>query len=132
MSNRTFAIIKPDAVKNKYTGLIYDRILKADFNILSSKLIKMTRKQAEHNSIEPLVTAPRSACNRLEHAFKVVVLPEPFAPRSDTTLPSSTSNVTPRNAKITWLYTTSILLTFNNDLDIYAPLSFLMWIRPHS
>ena len=27
MSNRTFAIIKPDAVKNKYTGLIYDRIL---------------------------------------------------------------------------------------------------------
>ena len=48
MSNRTFAIIKPDAVKNKYTGLIYDRILKADFNILSSKLIKMTRKQAEN------------------------------------------------------------------------------------
>ena len=48
MNNRTFAIIKPDAVKNKYTGLIYDRILKADFNILSSKLIKMTKKQAEN------------------------------------------------------------------------------------
>jgi len=48
MSNRTFAIIKPDAVKNKYTGLIYDRILKANFNILSSKLIKMTKKQAEN------------------------------------------------------------------------------------
>lgn len=47
MNNRTFAIIKPDAVKNKYTGLIYDEILKADFKILSSKLIKMTKKQAE-------------------------------------------------------------------------------------
>lgn len=48
MNNRTFAIIKPDAVKNKYTGLIYDRILKANFKILSSKLIRMTKKQAEH------------------------------------------------------------------------------------
>ena len=48
MNNRTFAIIKPDAVKNKYTGLIYDEILKADFKILNSKLIKMTKKQAEH------------------------------------------------------------------------------------
>ena len=48
MNNRTFAIIKHDAVKNKYTGLIYDEILKADFKILRSKLIKMTKKQAEH------------------------------------------------------------------------------------
>jgi len=48
ISNRTFAIIKPDAVKNKYTGLIYDRILKANFKILSSKLIIMTKKQAEN------------------------------------------------------------------------------------
>ena len=48
MNNRTFAIIKPDAVKNKYTGLIYDRILQSDFKILSSKLIKMTKIEAEH------------------------------------------------------------------------------------
>ena len=48
MNNRTFAIIKPDAVKNKDTGLIYDRILKADFKILGSKLIKMTKIQSEH------------------------------------------------------------------------------------
>ena len=48
MNNRTFAIIKPDAVKNNHTGLIYDRILKADFKILSSKLIKMTKLEAEH------------------------------------------------------------------------------------
>ena len=48
MSNRTFAIIKPDAVKNNYTGLIYDRILNANFKILSSRLIRMTKVQAEY------------------------------------------------------------------------------------
>ena len=47
MNNLTFAIIKPDAVKNNYTGKIYDHILKEDFKILSAKLIKMTKKQAE-------------------------------------------------------------------------------------
>jgi len=48
MKNRTFAIIKPDAVKNQYTGLIYDRILKSNFKILASKLIKMTKIQAQY------------------------------------------------------------------------------------
>ena len=47
MNNRTFAIIKPDAVKNRYTGKIYDRIIKARFNILSAKLLRMTKSQAE-------------------------------------------------------------------------------------
>jgi len=47
MTNRTFAIIKPDAVKNRYTGMIYDRILQAGFTILSAKLLKMTLIQAE-------------------------------------------------------------------------------------
>ena len=47
MTNRTFAIIKPDAIKNNNTGLIFDHILKAGFNILSVKLIKMTLAQAE-------------------------------------------------------------------------------------
>ena len=47
MNNRTFAIIKPDAVKNGYTGKIYDRILKADFKILCAKLLRMTVGQAE-------------------------------------------------------------------------------------
>ena len=36
MNNITFAIIKPDAVRNNYTGLIYDRILKAGFNIIGA------------------------------------------------------------------------------------------------
>ena len=47
MNNRTFAIIKPDAVRNGNTGKIYDRILKADFKILCAKLIRMTVAQAE-------------------------------------------------------------------------------------
>jgi len=47
MTNRTFAIIKPDAVKNRYTGKIYDQILQAGFTILSAKLLKMTLIQAE-------------------------------------------------------------------------------------
>lgn len=47
MNNRTFAIIKPDAVKNGYTGKIYDRILKAGFKILCAKLLRLTIGQAE-------------------------------------------------------------------------------------
>ena len=47
MGTKTFAIIKPDAVMNGYTGKIYDRILQAGFNILSAKLLKMTNEQAE-------------------------------------------------------------------------------------
>jgi nucleoside-diphosphate kinase len=47
LENQTFAIIKPDAVKNKYTGVILDRILKAGFNILAGKLLHMSVEQAE-------------------------------------------------------------------------------------
>ena len=47
MANRTFAIIKPDAMKNGTTGNIYNRILDAEFKILGAKLIRMTISQAE-------------------------------------------------------------------------------------
>ena len=47
MSNRTFAIIKPDAIKKGNTGKIYDRIISAGFNILGAKLIKMSLHQAQ-------------------------------------------------------------------------------------
>jgi nucleoside-diphosphate kinase len=47
MSNLTFAIIKPDAVKNGNTGKIYDRINSAGFKILGAKLIRMTLAQAQ-------------------------------------------------------------------------------------
>ena len=47
MNNLTFAIIKPDAVKNKNTGKIFDKIISSGFKILGAKLIKMSLKQAE-------------------------------------------------------------------------------------
>ena len=47
MNNITFAIIKPDAVKNRNTGKIYDRIISTGFEIKSAKLVRMTLSQAE-------------------------------------------------------------------------------------
>jgi len=47
MNNITFAIIKPDAVKKRNTGKIYDRIISAGFEIKSAKLLRMTKSQAE-------------------------------------------------------------------------------------
>ena len=47
MSNRTFAIIKPDAVKKGNTGKIFDRIILAGFKILGAKLIKISLPQAQ-------------------------------------------------------------------------------------
>ena len=47
MSNLTFGIIKPDAVKAGNAGKIIDRILGAGFKIRGMKLIEQTREQAE-------------------------------------------------------------------------------------
>ena len=47
MNNRTFAIIKPDAVKNKYTGKIYNHILESGFKIIAAKLMKISKTEAE-------------------------------------------------------------------------------------
>jgi|SRR5687767_1130750 len=47
MTNLTFGIIKPDAVRAGKTGAIIQRIFEDGFNIRGLKLIKMTRKQAE-------------------------------------------------------------------------------------
>jgi nucleoside-diphosphate kinase len=47
MSNLTFAIIKPDAVRAGYTGSIIQQILDSGFKIRGLKLIHMTRQEAE-------------------------------------------------------------------------------------
>jgi nucleoside-diphosphate kinase len=47
MSNLTFGIIKPDAVRAGHTGLIIQRISDHGFSIRGLKLIHMSRKQAE-------------------------------------------------------------------------------------
>lgn len=47
MSNLTFGIIKPDAVKKGHSGKIIDRILENGFKIRGLKLIHQTLKEAE-------------------------------------------------------------------------------------
>ena len=54
------------------------------------------------NSIEPLVTSPRSDASKVDTDFKVVLLPAPLAPSKATILPCGTSKETPRSTKITW------------------------------
>jgi nucleoside-diphosphate kinase len=44
---RTFAIIKPDAVAAKYTGRILQRIEDAGFTIRAMRLTHLTQKEAE-------------------------------------------------------------------------------------
>jgi nucleoside-diphosphate kinase len=46
MSNQTFTMIKPDAVKNGYTGAILDQIIKAGFRIEAMKWTKLTAEKA--------------------------------------------------------------------------------------
>ena len=47
MGNKTFAMIKPDAMLNGYMGKILDHAISAGFNILGAKLIRMTKAEAE-------------------------------------------------------------------------------------
>ena len=47
MTNLTFGIVKPDAVRGGKTGSIIQRILDDGFKIRGLKLIHMTRPQAE-------------------------------------------------------------------------------------
>lgn len=47
MSNLTFGIIKPDAVKKGHAGKIIDRILSSGFKIRGMKLIHQSKRQAE-------------------------------------------------------------------------------------
>jgi len=47
MSNQTFGIIKPDAVRAGHTGSIIARIIDSGFKIRGLKLIHMSRQQAE-------------------------------------------------------------------------------------
>ena len=46
MSNRTFTMIKPDAMKNGHAGAILDQIIKAGFRIAALKLTKLTSEKA--------------------------------------------------------------------------------------
>lgn len=47
MTERTFSIVKPDAVAAKQTGAILQMILDAGLTIKAMKMIQLTRSQAE-------------------------------------------------------------------------------------
>ncbi len=47
MSERTFSIIKPDAVRKGYTGAILAEIEKAGFKIIAVKRLSISKQQAE-------------------------------------------------------------------------------------
>lgn len=45
--NRTFTMLKPDALENKHTGKILDMIIQAGFEIKAMKLTQLTTEQAQ-------------------------------------------------------------------------------------
>lgn len=46
MSNRTFTMIKPDAMKSGHAGAILDRITKEGFRIVALKMTKLSAEKA--------------------------------------------------------------------------------------
>ena len=47
MKERTFSIIKPDAVKAKTAGAILDRLERAGFEVVALRMRRLTRAEAE-------------------------------------------------------------------------------------
>ena len=47
MNNQTFAMIKPDAIKNGHLGKIIDHLLYDNFIIMGLKFLKMNKDQAK-------------------------------------------------------------------------------------
>ena len=47
MSNRTFTMIKPDAVENGHIGAILNKINASGFKIVAMKYTKLTKEKAE-------------------------------------------------------------------------------------
>ena len=46
-TNRTFTMLKPDAIENGHTGKIIDMIIQAGFEIKAMKLTRLTEAQAK-------------------------------------------------------------------------------------
>ena len=46
MSNRTFTMIKPDAMRNGHAGVIIDRFIKEGFHIVALKQTKLSMEKA--------------------------------------------------------------------------------------
>ena len=46
-TNRTFTMLKPDAIENGHTGKIIDMIIQAGFSIKAMKYTRLTEDQAK-------------------------------------------------------------------------------------
>ena len=46
MNNRTFTMVKPDAMKNGHAGAILDKIIKGGFRIVALKQTKLSKEKA--------------------------------------------------------------------------------------
>ncbi|HLA54177.1 MAG TPA: nucleoside-diphosphate kinase, partial [Flavitalea sp.] len=46
MTNRTFTMIKPDAMQKGHAGAIIDRIIKEGYQIVALKLTRLTEEKA--------------------------------------------------------------------------------------
>jgi nucleoside-diphosphate kinase len=46
MSNRTFTMIKPDAMSKGYAGAILDRIIKEGYRVVALKMVKLSSEKA--------------------------------------------------------------------------------------
>jgi nucleoside-diphosphate kinase len=46
VKERTLAILKPDCIQKRLIGVVIDHLLRAGFNILAMKMVKLTREVA--------------------------------------------------------------------------------------
>jgi nucleoside-diphosphate kinase len=101
MSNRTFTMIKPDAIKNGHAGAILDRILREGYNIKALKMTKLTpEKAAEFYAIHkerafykdlvefmcqsPIIAAILEKNNAVEDFRKLIGATDPAKAEPDT------------------------------------------------
>ena len=70
--NRTFTMIKPDAVKNGHIGAILEQINASGFRIVAMKLTQMTKRDAETFYGVHIVAAILEKDNAVE-AFRTLI-----------------------------------------------------------
>lgn len=92
--NRTFTMLKPDAIENGYTGKIIDMIIQAGFDIKAMKYTKLSEEQAkkfyevhaerpfygelvEYMSSGPIVAAILEKDNAVEDFRKLIGATDP-------------------------------------------------------
>ena len=101
MSNRTFTMIKPDAIGNGHTGAILDKIIKAGFRIVALKYMQLTPERAgqfyeihkarpfygelvKYMSSGPIVAAILEKQNAVEDFRKLIGATDPAKAEANT------------------------------------------------